>query len=671
MLMWNEKSDPRNRKDGMNLSEVKAKVTAFLLPSLTIFVLTIMDLLYRSGSITRRMATASSDDNPIVFSLIRADPNSFKTDFYARVIADTQQNSIISKLSYWILQNDILSSKQVWIIILATQRVLLYVAVYLFLRKLTNTYWQALLALAIFSSSTVYYWNLGWFGALDDQPYPMWMAMPFIIFGLLYSRDQSQNKILFSLIATVLIHPSIGLVFAGWIIFDNISNREFRNLKKLAVIFSIIFTYILFSKLQMPKQARMPDSIKDIGLTNPHLNFFNVFETDYKASSIRIWILLIVFSLLAVKYEIELSQYRNKHLVQSLAVYSGLLLIVQVLSLQSKEIMFISLVPLRFTSVLITIGYLIVLSHVIVNLFNWPFLARVSGLIFLLVPSPFIVSLFGIKAMLNRSKFSRVAHLPDILIIMNIIVLVMPTILSYFDLRAAEALYETSFFSSYFNPLNTGFMNFMVPSLFSNQPIQFLMTICFGLVIIFPAIINRKTQLFFRNLTILSDDRKTKLVYIFITVVFVTASRDGMQHQIQWSFNGVDISTVDSYADAQIWARDHTAPDSVFFIDGSMPPYYTWRTLSERPVSNPNPIWSFYNYPQYADEHNQERELFWEAQLENKSLDYPGQWNENYFCLSQELSNISFVVQNHEQKELLFPKAYSNEKFVIYRVECK
>jgi hypothetical protein len=655
----------------MKLSDAKTKAVVFLPPSAAIVVLTIMDILYRSGSITRRMATASSDDNPIVFSLVRSNPNFFKSDFYAQVIADTQQNSVVSKFSYWILQNDIMNSKQIWTTIIASQRVLLYIAVYLLLRKFTTTTWQAILVLTVFSSSSVYYWNLGWFGALDDQPYPMWLALPFIIFGLVYCKDQSQHKLLFSIIATVLIHPSMGIVFAGWVLFDKLINREFRNIKKFSVYFSLIGLYILFSKFQMPEQVPMPESIKKIGLTNPHLNFFNFFETDFKTSSIRIWILLIVFSLLAAKYEIENLQNRDKSIIKSIAWYSGLLLFIQLFALLSKEIVFISLVPLRFTSVLITVSYLIVVSHVVRNLLNWSLLARAAGLLFILVPSPLIVLLFGLKEFLKRSRFSKMSSLPDVLIITNILLLVSPTLLSYFNFKSADALYELSFFSSYFNPLNTGFMNFMVPSLFSNTRIQVLIVICFVLIILFPILIKRKSQFSVQNRAKLKLDQKSSFVYLFVAIVFVIASRDGMQYQMQWSFNGVDVSTVDSYAEAQIWARERTAPDSVFFIDGSMPPYYTWRTLSERPVSNPNPIWSFYNYPKYADKHNAERELFWDVQLKRKALDFAGQWNENYFCLSQNLSNISYVVQNFKQKKLPFAIAFSNKDFIVYKVECK
>jgi hypothetical protein len=160
------------------------------------------------------------------------------------------------------------------------------------------------------------------------------------------------------------------------------------------------------------------------------------------------------------------------------------------------------------------------------------------------------------------------------------------------------------------------------------------------------------------------------IVYVFLIPVFIFATKDGMEYQIQWSFNGASNSKVLSYANAQIWAKTNTAEDSVFFIDGSMPPFYTWRTLSQRPTSNPNPIWSLYNYPVYAHEFNLNRRAFWAKNLSNSKLDYYGQWDEKYFCLGQDLMKISYVVQNYDQKPLSFPIAYENIDFIIYKVRC-
>ena len=655
----------------MKLPKTKSKGVAFLAPTVAIVVFTLLDIFYRSGSIARRMATASSDDNPLVYSLVRADPISFKYDFYGRIIADTQDNSIVSKITSWALRNEVMDPKQIWALLVGCQRLFLYIAVYLFIKRITKTTSQTILVLTIFSSTSVYYWNLGWFGALDDQPYPMWMALPFMIFGLTYYNEKSQKKLIVSIIATVLIHPSFGILFAGWIIFDKIMHRDATHYKKYLTTLTLVGGYILSCKLMVPPQARMPESVRKIALTNPHLNFFDLFDTNYKASSLRIWVLIIVVCMLAITYENEFFGIPSNSSIKSIASYSVLLLLIQKFGLLTHQFLIISLCPARFTSVLITLTYLIVISHLVRNLFRLNLFARIAGLIFILFPSPFIVLSYGLKEVLKRNKFSRLSFIFDIFIIFNISILVLPTMLGYFGVTAADSIYNLPFYSSYLNPLNTGFMNFIVPALFSNKHIQILIILSFVLVAVFPLIGEYENH--FRDGKHVGHklNQNAKYSHLVLVLVFVMASKTGMQYQTQWSFNGVNVSVVDSYSEAQIWARDFTKKDSVFFIDGAMPPYYTWRTLSQRPVSNPNPIWSLYDYPKYADEHNLKREIFWDSNVKNGSLDYYGQWNEKYFCLSKQLMNISYVVQNRKQKSLEFPISYANKDFIIYKVSCK
>jgi hypothetical protein len=144
-----------------------------------------------------------------------------------------------------------------------------------------------------------------------------------------------------------------------------------------------------------------------------------------------------------------------------------------------------------------------------------------------------------------------------------------------------------------------------------------------------------------------------------------------MSYQRPFSFNGVEVAKVDSYVDAQEWARFNTTPESVFFIDGAMLPYYSWRTYSQRPISNPSQIWSLYNYPKYAAEFNGKRNKFWSDNVENGSIKSKGEINEAYFCLSQPLMRIKYVVRSAISEKMNFPLAYTNDFFDIYKVKCE
>jgi hypothetical protein len=655
------------------LNEKFKKTLGNLSIVLFVFLLALIDLFYRSGSITKRMATASSDDNPIVYSLVRRFPDRYELDFYARVIADTQQNSIVSRIIHPILSSNILNEQSLWASLVMFQRVFLYFAVFVFISTFITSRIQIAFVLSIFASGSVYYWNLGWFGALDDQPYPMWMAVPSAILGVAFLKKGHYKKLHLSVLFTTLIHPSIGLMFAGWIVFYMISSKHLKRSVEFLINAFLNLIYILISRVYMPDQAEMPQATREIALTNPHLNFFNVFTTDYTFSSVRIWILIICFSILAILHEREYLSFKRNHLIFSMVIYSILLLILQFFGLVTNQLLIISLVPARFTVMLITISFLLVMIKLSQDLQSKELLKRISALLTIIFPAPILMFFLLIRdspRVFMKKHRKIICRTSQSLTIGLIAFLVAPTILAKFGFDIANRIYASEPYNSILNPLRTGFMNFIVPSLFSNTKIQLLFILLFAIMLISPqqaksVIVWLAAKINFANMT------WKKIVYVILTASFLLASKTGMQYQLPWSYNGVNQEKVSSYTATQTWARLNTEADAVFFIDGSMPPYYTWRTLSQRAVSNPNPIWSLYNYPEYADIYNKSRESFWSSSLETKKLDYYGQWDEKYFCLSQDLMNISYVVQNLKQRALKFPIVYENEYFKVFKVGCK
>jgi hypothetical protein len=527
--------------------------------------------------------------------------------------------------------------------------------------------------MSIFASGSVYYWNLGWFGALDDQPYPMWMAIPFAILGVAFLKKGSYKRLHLSVICTTLIHPSIGLMFAGWIVFYMISSRHLKRAVEFSINAFLNLIYILISRIYMPEQVQMPQGIREIALTNPHLNFFNVFTTDYTFSSIRIWVLIICFSILAILHEREYLWFKENHLIFSMVIYSIMLLILQFIGLVTNQLLIISLVPARFTVILITISFLLVMIKLSKDLQSEEILRRISALIAIIFPAPLLMFFLLVRNLTQfpmKKQIKIISQTFELLTIGLIAFLVAPTIMAKFGFNIADRIYASGPYNSILNPLRTGFMNFIVPSLFSDTKIQILFILLFAMMLLSPQKAKRMivwldARINFTNIT------WKKVVYLILTASFLLSTKSGMQYQLPWSYNGVKDEKVSAYAETQTWARLNTETDAVFFIDGSMPPYYTWRTLSQRAVSNPNPIWSLYNYPDYADRFNESRDSFWSNSLEAKKLDYYGQWDEKYFCLSRDLMNISYVVQNLEQRALNFPVVYENEHFRVFKVVCK
>jgi hypothetical protein len=527
--------------------------------------------------------------------------------------------------------------------------------------------------MTVLASGSVYYWNLGWFGALDDQPYPMWMALPFAILAVAYLKTEKFKALHFSMICTTLIHPSIGIMLSGWVVFYFFSNRNRKRFLEFSINAVLNLIYILGTKSFMPSQAEMPKNIQDIALTNPHLNFFNVFSTEFSSSSIRIWILIVCLATVAIFQERKFLEFNRNHLVLSLAIYSIALLALQSIGLMTNQLLLISLVPARFTVLLATIAFLLVMAKLSQDLFSASLLKRASSFLTIIFPSPLLLILLLLRELPARilKKYKKgVVRTSELITIGVIGFLVLPTIITKFGYQLANKMYESDPYNSILNPLRTGFMNFIVPSLFSNTKVQILFISLFALICITPLKCKWIISVIGKRLW-LTQPNWNAFMYFILSCSFVFASKTGMEYQLPWSYNGVKLEKITSYTEAQTWARTETPENSIFFIDGSMPPYYTWRTLSERPVSNPNPIWSLYNYPKYVDDYNKSRDLFWSRSLSTNKLDYYGQWDEKYFCLSQDLMKISYVVQNLDQPDLSFPIVYKNDFFQIFKVECK
>ena len=419
----------------------------------------------------------------------------------------------------------------------------------------------------------------------------------------------------------------------------------------------------------------MPISIKNIALTNPHVDFFNIFSTDYQAASLRIWVLILCFSILAIIYERQHSRIFAKNLVLSLSIYCSILLVFQAIGLWTSQLLIISMLPARFSIVLVTVAFVIVISHVSKDLLSKKLLNRLTSFIFLIFPSPGIALLFLLKKIGTGSSSKKIimfGHFIAILMVTLIGYLASPNILSLISngTRFTEAIYASYVHTSYLNPLRTGFMNYIVPALFSKKSIQISFIFLFAILLVAPYLkaVHIKSNKYLKKDSI--QNIFSYLGYAVSISFIVIASKLGMDYQLPFSYGGSNITKVISYTEAQIWARGNTPETSIFFIDGSLPGSYAWRTLSERPVSNPNLIFSFYNYPSYVDEFNKDREDFWISNLKAENFNYYGQWNENFFCLSQDLNMVSFVVQNFNQKPLFFPVVYRNRDFLIYKVKC-
>ena len=281
-----------------NKTRWKPRLNANLLQAFYISCLVLIEIRYKSGPVSLRMATANGDDNSFVSTAVKNNSNLYNQDFYAQLVTIIQNNSALS----WIvnIQHELLniSFEHIWLELFALQRTLLYLSIYALTKLVTVNKITPFFVILAVSATNPYYWNLGWFGALDDQPYPMWLAIPFFILAFV-SLNRNRNRIAYGhYLFGFLIHPSFGILIGMFFIIDDIrknySDFSFTyKLKKYISMCILPGIYVFVAKITEPKQIVLPEDIKDIAFTNQHLDFFNFFTSDFTLLSIRIWVLIM------------------------------------------------------------------------------------------------------------------------------------------------------------------------------------------------------------------------------------------------------------------------------------------------------------------------------------------------------------------------------------------
>ena len=644
--------------------------TNFLL-TIYILCLVLIEIRYKSGPVGLRMATASSDDNSFISTMVKTNSNVYDQDFYAQLITIIQSNSAISWMVKFQHELFNLSFEHIWLEIFSLQRSLLYISIYALTNLVAKNKITPFFVVLATSATNPYYWNLGWFGALDDQPYPMWLAIPFFILAFV-SLNKNRNRIAYGYyLLGFLIHPSFGILIGMFLIVVDIRKNysDFNVIPKLKTYASIGIipaTYILVSKILEPKQMALPEDIKAIAFTNQHLDFFNLFASDFTLLTVRIWVLTLCVYALANLYLKNLNQgdFARQHQLMLMSLFAFLIL--HWLVLKIEFVPGITLFGPRFSVFFILISFVYFAVYLIEGFSRVSSLQKLAYLFTMLMPSVGVILIFTFFEVIKyKSTYPR--KLLDILQAVGVIFIIIVSggnkLLTVISPRLALE-YEKSWLSnSFFNSQNTGFTSYLL-SAFSTNSILFI-SLCLLTI-----------SIFLLKLTFWKIDKaqiimlKQKIKAQILILLFLTGSlAAGLKYEYQWSFNGVNLNQVKDYAAVQKWARKYSPSDSYFFTDGATP-FFSWRTYSERPGVYPNMVWSLYNYPEFINEHNIQWKQWWRSSIQTGQSDFIGQWDTNFFCKSRNLLGTDYIVRNFQQQKLDFPIVYSNSHFLVYKVVC-
>lgn len=622
--------------------------------------LAIRDLILRIGPTELRMATASSDDNYWVAYLVKDRPKDFIPDLYARMISQIHDSTIIFKVTEALIKYFSFSPEDIWTIQVSFQRFLLYLSIIYFAISINQSRAKSFLTVIIFSSTQPYYWNLGFFGALDQQPYSMWLCLPFIIFAFSFFKRSKYTLGLLFIALAVIIHPTFGLAFGFFIL---VSFLFFKHIKRAIQLFSLLVfmgtSIFVLNNFWIKNQVPIPENIIDILYTNPHIEFFNFFATPYKALSLRAWLLVICLLFLWFQYSKALNDNFLKNSFYSSLVY---LIFSGIVSHSCAEIEIVrcsAFVPFRLTSFFSTIGFTCMTLLCVLFFSQDRFFSKLSSILLIVLPAPSLILGFTLRNIRLHTIRNTQISIGNIVIFGSFLIPVLSYLFSG-GIRIPSIL--SNLIESFLNPLNQGFSGFNVSALYTSSTSKFLFSCCMILLFL---------QYFclrgFGARTIILVNTLSNAIVILSLCVFSTI---GMQYSYQWSFNSNTLSHVEHFAEVQKWAKKNTQASDVFFIAESFPPNYSWRTLSERPVAHPNNVFSFYSYPDFVDKFNRDSDEFWRSAVNSGKVSFIGQWEEGAFCNSQHLHSVDYVVRNPSQGFLSFPIVFRNEDFIVYGVKC-
>jgi hypothetical protein len=122
------------------------------------------------------------------------------------------------------------------------------------------------------------------------------------------------------------------------------------------------------------------------------------------------------------------------------------------------------------------------------------------------------------------------------------------------------------------------------------------------------------------------------------------------------------------YKNAQVWARDHTEPGTIFVLLDTIP-QLAWRSLSERPVVAPLGVGTAYKTAKVAEDYNARLRSFY-AQVGMKEFQASQLKivKEDFWHAFANEFGASYMVRPVGWPPLALTEAYRNTSFVIYKL---
>lgn len=628
---------------------------------------TLVEIRFRIVDVEMSMASARLDDNPVVASFVWNSTN-FQNDYYARMISDTGLQSIFFFIPMLILQTDLVGTSSVWLALVFIQRFVLLYAVTRFTKFLTESNWARFMAVLFVSTAQPYYWNLAWLGDNDLIPYAFWMALGLGLWA--YSELLQKNYLKFQILFAFafLTHITFGIQLA-LLLFVIIVKNQYPLLRKFGLEFLLLNIVFLIPYIRLRNlQVDMPDRIWNIVKENGHLKYYNYFESQFAFGTLKNYLILSAVIVIAVSTARYLRKENAQVLLPELLITGALLFFHHVaVEIEFKPV--ISFFGPRFT---VFLGLMLAIRCIVIFTI-WiqspERVHRILGTTIFLLPA---VSLLGVCAAITLTEYAKDKRLIRIfrsaLLALFIGIALIPVLAYTFNrLKMPNRFfdYSSDLYTSFLNPLQLGFVSFLVPGVLTNELAAVMVFVITCVLILGNFSRDQDISNERRRLSRAGLESERKFLYFLIPFVLFSVIIVGFKFQYQYSYS-LPIQKISEIKSLQKWVKLNTEETAMFSVPTTDFP--GWRTLTERPAASLSGLYPPYVYFSYIDDLNKAIEEYW-SRPSSTSLDHPkGTWDEYFYC-SYKFQKIDYIV-SAKQEEFYFPKVYESINYSVFKVKC-
>jgi hypothetical protein len=568
-----------------------------------------------------RLAIVSGDDSLAAVALYFARREEFVNDVYIQAWAPVALSSLINWLPALAYKFVGIHPHFFFVAFTVLQFVLLALAMFYLATVMTESRPVAWLTAVFAVVWQPHWWNLALIGGLDWMPYANWFALPFLIYGLASAVRNQRWRCYAALLFGALVHPIMGtigaLIAAGYIAFEAFPSRNFARIAETGMAVILIGALSAVPLLISNQGVEYIPGTSD-ALHNPHA---------------RPW---------AVEYPFGFSA------VLSAAIYLTTLTVLA----WSRNKLF--LVALAMTTAMSTVHFAAVL---LANPELATPIASRSTILFVLIALP--LAMARVATAFSVSRPLAVLPIVTLLFRASPVTFIAGTLAIRGGVIGAIAgtgiaVVVLAAQNPELAPAVQG--TFIDPILGVTAPWTFAMAQRgnFAWLGVQAAIL--------AALLVFAGQRATA-AFVLTAALFGSGMSGAYRSGTEETY-----TPFDDYRDAQLWAREHTPPETDFTLTETIP-QLSWRSLSERPVVSAIPVGIAYRTPTILAAYNRRLNRFYERvgavglrrnQLRDMKEEF---WQE----FSKEFG-ADYLVRPAAWPALSFSEAYRNGTFVIYRI---